>query len=267
MIDDALKIEIESDGTAWLTLDRPQVHNAFDDALIAGLSAELRALGGNDEVRAVVLMAAGKNFSAGADLNWMRRMADHSAEENLKDAEALADLMRLLNRLPKPTLALVQGAAMGGGVGLVAACDMAIAAEDAFFALSEVRLGIIPSVISPYVIAAMGQRNARRYMLTAEKFTAAQALRMGLVSEVVAAGSLKDRAREMLKEIGGNGPRAVAEAKDLILAISGRPVDDAMIDDTARRIARLRASPEGREGVAAFLEKRPPGWAPKKSKD
>lgn len=260
MNDEPLKFNIDVFDTAWLTLDRPQVHNSFDSELIAELNGKLNGLERNEAVRALVLAAEGKNFSAGADLNWMRQTADYSADENFKDAEALAELMHALNVFSRPTIALVQGAAMGGGVGLVAACDIAIAAENAFFALSEVRLGIIPSVISPYVIAAMGQRNARRYMLTGEKFSAAEALRMGLVSEVVPAADLKERAGEILDQICLNGPKAVSEAKRTILAVSGRPVDRKLIHDTALNIAKLRASPEGREGISAFLEKRKPAW-------
>lgn len=248
------------DGVARLVLNRPEVHNAFDDVLIARLTDLLRTLAGDAEVRAVVLAAEGRSFSAGADLGWMRRMASYSEAENYADSLALAGLMRTLGELPKPTLALVQGPAYGGGVGLVAACDIAIAAETATFSLSEVRLGLIPAAISPYVIAAIGARAARRYFLTAERFDAREAHRLGLVHEVVAPGDLEAAAGRILASLRANGPRAMAAAKDLIAAVANRPVDDGIVADTARRIARIRASEEGKEGVSAFLEKRRPAW-------
>jgi methylglutaconyl-CoA hydratase len=244
---------------ARLTLDRPERHNAFDDTLIAALESALRALAANDAVRVVLLAAEGKSFSAGADLNWMRRMAGYSDAENLADAERLAALLRGLDRLAKPTVALVQGAAIGGGVGLVAACDIAIASEAALFALSEVRLGLIPSVISPYVVSAIGARASRRYMLTAERFDAAEALRLGLVHQVVAADALEDANQAVVRHLLAGGPAAIAESKALIRDVD-RPLSDAVVADTAARIARLRASPEGREGVNAFLDKRKPAW-------
>ncbi len=252
---------VERDGTtATLWLDRPERHNAFDDRLIRETSAALAGLAEDAAVRAVLLAGKGKSFSAGADLAWMRRMAGYSPEENEADARALADLLHRLATLPKPTIALVQGAAMGGGVGLVAACDIAIAAEDAVFALSEVRLGLIPAVISPYVIAAIGSRAARRYMLTAERFDARQALALGLVSAVVPADKLAAEGARLAAILAQNGPQAMAETKRLLSAVAGRPIDDALRGDTARWIARQRATAEGREGVAAFLERRKPGW-------
>ncbi|MCB2102846.1 MAG: enoyl-CoA hydratase/isomerase family protein [Rhodobacterales bacterium] len=252
--------ETDADGTAWVTLNRPDVHNAFDDALIARLTAELHLLNDDHSVRAVVLGAAGRSFSAGADLNWMKRMAGYTHAENMEDARALAGLMHALNHLNKPTIAMVQGAAYGGGVGLVACCDIAIAADRATFCLSEVKLGLIPAVISPFVVAAMGQRAARRYFLTAERFDAAEALRLGLVHRVVDEGHLRATVDETLATLQANGPRAMAAAKDLIFAVADRPADDAVLEDTARRIADRRASDEGREGVGAFLEKRKPDW-------
>jgi methylglutaconyl-CoA hydratase len=244
---------------ARLTLNRPERHNAFDDTLIAALDSALATLAADNAVRVVLLAAAGKSFSAGADLNWMRRMAGYSDAENRADAERLAALLGGLDRLAKPTVALVQGAAIGGGVGLVAACDIAIASEAALFALSEVRLGLIPSVISPYVVAAIGARASRRYMLTAERFDAAEALRLGLVHQVVAADALEDAARAAVRHLLAGGPAAIAESKALVRDVD-RPLTDAIVADTAARIARLRASPEGREGVSAFLEKRKPAW-------
>ena len=251
--------QVDDDGVAWVTLTRPEVHNAFDDTLIAKLSAVLGGFASDERVRAVVLGAQGRSFSAGADLNWMQRMAGYSERENLDDARALADLMRRLYELPKPTLALVQGPTYGGGVGLVACCDIAIAAETANFCFSEVRLGLIPAAIGPYVIAAMGERAARRYFLTAETFSAREAMRFGLVHDVVPDEALRDIGRRVIKALLRGGPNAQVAAKDLILTISGRPLDD-LAEETAKRIARLRVSEEGREGIAAFLEKRKPRW-------
>jgi methylglutaconyl-CoA hydratase len=249
-----------SGSSATLRLNRPERHNAFDDALIAELTRALGELGADESVRVVLLAGAGKSFSAGADLGWMRRMAAYSPAENEADARALAEMLHRLDSLPKPTIAMVQGAAMGGGVGLVAACDIAIAAEDAVFALSEARLGLTPATISPYVIAAIGRRAARRYFLTAERFDARQALTLGLVSAVLSATELETEGARLAGIISQNGPEALAAAKELIAAVAGRPIDAELRADTARRIARQRAGVEGREGVAAFLEKRKPQW-------
>jgi methylglutaconyl-CoA hydratase len=245
---------------ATLTLNRPDVHNAFDDYLIAELTATLKKLGHDDEVRAVVLAAEGRNFSAGADLNWMKRMSGYTEADNLRDAVAMANLMRTLAGLPKPTLARVQGAALGGGVGLVACCDIAVASTEASFSLSEARLGLIPSVISPYVIRAIGRRAAQRYFLTAERFDAQEALRIGLVHEVVAAAALDGAVGRILEELAKCGPHAIAAAKRLIVDVAERKLDDTLVEETARRIAAIRVSAEGREGISAFLEKRKPGW-------
>ena len=259
MADDVVLERIEG-GVGRLTLNRPEVHNAFDDVLIARLTAALLSLEADRRVRAVVLAAAGKSFSAGADLAWMQRMAGYSEQENLADARALAGLMSTLDRLAKPTVALVQGAAFGGGVGLIACCDIAIASEAAAFSLSEVKLGLIPAVISPYLVAAMGPGAARRFILTAESFSAQQALQHGLVHEVVPADRLEETGRHVLDHLAQGGPQAQAEAKDLILSLAGKPVDRAVIEETAERIARIRVDAEAREGLAAFLEKRKPGW-------
>jgi len=248
------------DGVATIRMNRPDVHNAFDDALIAALTAELRRLDGLPEARVIVLSANGKSFSAGADLGWMQRMATYSREDNLRDAKALAALMRTLDAMRKPTIARVQGAAFGGGVGLVACCDIAIASKEATFSLSEVRLGLIPSVISPYVIAAIGERAARRYFLTAERFDAAEARRIGLVHEVVEGASLDDVVASMTVHLLKGGPQALAAAKNLIADVSRRPMDDTLSAETARRIAAIRVEREGQEGLAAFLEKRKPDW-------
>jgi methylglutaconyl-CoA hydratase len=210
-----------------------------------------------------VLAATGKSFSAGADLEWMRRMAGYSREENMNDAMGLAALMRTLAHLAKPTVARVQGSAYGGGVGLVACCDVAVAAQGATFSLSEVKLGLIPAVIAPYVVAAMGERAARRYFLTGERFEAAEAWRLGLVHELATGeGDLDEKVGSIVDALLACGPVAQREAKDLIRAVAGRPVTSELVQDTAQRIARIRASPEGREGVAAFLEKRRAAWLP-----
>ncbi|MGK9231366.1 enoyl-CoA hydratase/isomerase family protein [Inquilinus limosus] len=254
----AVRIEIE-DGVGTVVMDRPDRHNAFDEHVIADLTAAFARFGADDSVRAVVLRGAGKSFSAGADLDWMRRMAAYDEAANLADARALAALMRTIDMLPKPTVALVHGAAYGGGVGLVACCDIAIATEAASFSLSEVKLGLIPAVISPYVVRAIGDRAARRYFLTAERFDAVEARRLGLVHELVAGDGLEEAARQVMAALRGNGPAAVRAAKDLIAAVAGRPPAEVE-EDCARRIAAIRAGEEGREGVAAFLEKRKPSW-------
>lgn len=247
-------------GVATVTLARPEVHNAFDEALIAELTRALKALDADPAVRVVVLAGEGRSFCAGADLTWMQRMAGYDHAANLADAGALAAMLAALDRLAKPTIARVHGAAYGGGVGLVACCDIAIAAEEATFALSEARLGLIPATIGPYVVAAIGRRAARRYFLTAERFGAADALAVGLVHAVVPAAGLDARVREIVDQLQAAGPRAQAESKALIRAVAGRAIDDTVIADTVEWIAAVRASPEGREGIAAFLERRPPAW-------
>jgi methylglutaconyl-CoA hydratase len=255
-----LLVERAAGGVARLTLNRPEVHNAFDDALIAELDSAFMRIDDDAAVRAVVLAANGKSFSAGADLTWMRRVATYSHAENVADAIRLTELLRRIAGLSKPVIALVQGAAYGGGVGLVAACDIAIASEAASFMLSEVKLGLIPAVISPYVVRAIGARQARRYFISAERIDAAQAQRLGLVHEVVGADALEDAGARMLERLAANGRRAMAAAKDLVDAVADRPIDRAVMEDTARRIADARAGAEGREGIAAFLDKRKPGW-------
>jgi methylglutaconyl-CoA hydratase len=244
-----------------LTLNKAERHNAFDEVLIAEITAGLRELAADPRVRAVVLSSTGKSFCAGADLNWMKRAAGYSQEENLRDAHKLAELMRTLNELPKPTIARVQGPAYGGGVGLIAACDIAVATYDALFALTEVKLGILPAVISPYVLAAIGERHARRYMLTAERLSAAEAYRIGLLHEIVPGEEQLDEAiGEILDSLLKNGPQAQAQCKGLIRAVSGQPIDETTIEETAQRITSVRSSPEGKEGLTAFLEKRKPNW-------
>lgn len=256
----SLLTEIDAKGLATVTMNRPELHNAFDDLLITTMTSELQRLDVDPGVRVVILAASGKSFSAGADLNWMRRMADYSREENLADAKVLAGLMSTLNGLSKPTIALVQGAAYGGGVGLVACCDIALATERASFCLSEVKLGLIPAVISPYVIEAIGSRAARRYFLTAERFDAVEALQIGLIHELVAAEELRTRGESMADLLVQNGPAALAAAKKMVAAVTARPLDETMVADTAERIAHVRSSDEGKEGLCAFLEKRLPSW-------
>jgi methylglutaconyl-CoA hydratase len=252
--------EVGENGVARITLTRSHVHNAFNDQLIAELTRSLNGLESDERVRVVVLAAQGKSFSAGADLAWMKRMAAYDAGENLEDARALAELMRTLNDLAKPTLALVQGPAFGGGVGLIACCDIAIAAETVSLALTEVRLGLIPAVISPYVVAKIGESAARRYFLTAERMTAAEALGLGLVHQVVPDEQLEARGVRVVETLLAGGPKAQAASKDLISVVAGRARDAALIEETARRIAEVRVDEEGREGIAAFLEKRKPNW-------
>jgi methylglutaconyl-CoA hydratase len=261
MSDALFRVERRAGGVVWLTLDRPEIHNAFDDRLIVELTAELARLGADDAVRVVVLTGAGRSFSAGADLNWMRRTATCGEAENLADARALARLMQTLNELAKPTVARVNGAALGGGTGLVACCDIVVASERATFGTTEVRLGLIPAVIGPYVLAAVGPRHARRLMLTGERISAAEAARLGLVHEVVAAEQLDAAIERVVGDLLKGGPAALTAAKRLIGDLAGRPVGPDLIDDTAQRIAALRATPEAREGVGAFLEKRTPGWS------
>lgn len=255
-------IAVETDaGVGIVTLNRPDRHNAFDDITIVELLQALAEMGANDSVRVVVISSAGKSFCAGADLAWMKRAAGYGADENLRDAKVLAEMLKKLAHLGKPTVARVQGPAYGGGVGLVAACDVAIATFDAQFALSEVKLGLIPATIAPHVIAAIGERAARRYMLTAERFSAAEAYRLGLVHEMVAdEAALDDAVGQIVEALLANGPAALRACKELIRAVAGRPLSQELMDDTARRIADARASAEGQEGVAAFLAKRQPNW-------
>jgi methylglutaconyl-CoA hydratase len=246
-------------GVAWVTLNRPDVHNAFDEALIAGLTAAFSAAAGDPAVRAIVLRALGKSFSAGADLNWMKRMAGFSEAENLADAKRLAELLRVIDTCPKPTIARVQGNAFAGAIGLIACCDLAVAVATAEFAITEVRLGLIPAVISPYLVRAMGARQARRWFLTAERFSAEQACTMNLIHEVVSPEEIDPCVDHWLDAIRKAGPNALAAAKQLVRAVEDAP-GAAIIEDTAKRIAAIRASAEGKEGVASFLEKRKPGW-------
>ncbi len=256
-------LEIELKGVvATLWMNRPDVHNAFNAQLIADLTAACRHLDADDAVRVVVLAGRGKSFSAGADLNWMKAAGAASEAENFADAMKLAGMLRTLSEMRKPTIARVHGAALGGGMGLASACDICVAGEKAVFATSEVKFGIIPSAISPYVIRAIGERQAYRYFQTAERISAARAGEIGLAHEVVAGDALDVKVGEIVEALLQGGPKSQAAAKDLIRAVANRPVTDAVVEDTARRISQLRATPEAREGLDAFLEKRPAAWVP-----
>jgi methylglutaconyl-CoA hydratase len=255
----------QANGIASICLNRPEVHNAFDDALIAQLSELLEQLDQDSSVRCVALRGAGKSFSAGADLNWMQAVASYSEAENKRDALALGGLLHRLYGLQKPSVAIVQGAALGGGVGLVAACDIAVASDQAKFALSEIKLGLIPAVISPFVIAAIGARATKGYALSGERFNADEALRLGLVQQVVPASELDARADALCTTLASYSSNTLAAVKDLIRNVNGQAIDGQLLDATAQRIATQRVSLSGREGISAFLEKRPPNWPDRKS--
>jgi methylglutaconyl-CoA hydratase len=254
-----IRVDRAARGVVTLTLDRPERRNAFDNRLIAALARTLATLAADPGVRALVLTGAGTAFSAGADLDWMRRAADYGKAENLADARALEAMLASLDAFPRPTVARVNGAAIGGGVGLVAACDIAVAAEGAVFAMSEVRLGLLPAVVAPFVGRAVGERACRRLFLTAERFDAAEARRLGLVHEVVAEAALDRAVAAVLGQLLEGGPEAQAATKALLRALRGT-TGDAVAERTTQAIAWARASAEGREGVRAFLEKRRPAW-------
>ena len=245
---------------ATIVLSRPDVRNAFNDEVIAELSHAFTQLGDDPQVRAIVLMAEGPAFCAGADLNWMRRMADYTRDENIEDAGKLAFMLRAIYECPKPTIARVQGDVYAGGMGLVAACDMAVSVDTANYCLSEVKLGLIPATISPYVIRAMGARAAHRYFLTAERFNAAEALRIGFVHEVVPADQLDAKVGELVNALVSASPNAVRECKKLVQDVAERDITRLLIDHTVEGIADIRASDEGKEGVQSFLQKRKPAW-------
>ena len=245
---------------ARITLNRPDVRNAFNDEVIAELTQAFTQVGQDPQVRAVVLAADGPAFCAGADLNWMRRMADYTCAENLADAGALAEMLRTIHSCLKPTIARVQGDVFAGGVGLVAACDMAVSVDTATYCLSEVKLGLIPATISPYVIRAMGARAAQRYFLTAERFSAAEAHRIGMVHEVVSADQLDAKVAELTQALVSASPNAVRSCKMLVNEVAGRDIDAALIAKTVEGIADIRSSTEGKEGVQSFLQKRKPSW-------
>jgi methylglutaconyl-CoA hydratase len=247
-------------GVVMVTLNRPALHNAFDDALIQRLIETFETLGTDAGCHVVVLAGAGKSFSAGGDLNWMRRMAGYGYAENVADADELGRLMRTLDRLPKATVARVHGSVFAGGLGLVACCDIAVAEQDTIFCVSETRLGLVPAVISPYLIRAIGARTARRYFLTAERFSAAEALRIGLVHELAPAAELDQKVEAIVAALLEGGSHAQARSKRLISEVADRPIEQHVIYLTARTIAEARASEEAREGLAAFFEKRKPRW-------
>ncbi|MDP3135719.1 MAG: enoyl-CoA hydratase/isomerase family protein [Burkholderiaceae bacterium] len=257
-----LELEVSA-YVATLTLNRPDVRNAFNEEVIAELSQAFAALGAREDVRCIVLAAKGAAYCAGADLNWMRRMADYSHAENLADGGQLAAMLRAIHECPKPTIAKVQGDTYAGGIGLVAACDIAVSVDTAHYCLSEVRLGLVPATISPYVIRAMGERAAHRYFLTAERFDAQEALRIGFVHEVVPADRLDACVAALTKALVNAGPHAVRVCKKLVHDVAGQPLTPELIGMTVNLIADIRASDEGREGVQSFLQKRQPAWLPK----
>ena len=253
-------LKIETGAVATVTLNRPEVRNAFNDEVFTELTQAFGQLGQDDQVRAIVLAASGPAFCAGADLNWMRRMADYTHAENLADAAALAEMLRVIYTCPKPTVARIQGDVYAGGIGLVAVCDMAVSVDTANYCLSEVKLGLYPATISPYVIRAMGARAAHRYFLTAERFDAAEAMRIGFVHAVVLAEQLDDKVNELTKALVTASPNAVKECKTLLQDVAGKDIDAALIARTVEGIASIRASAEGKEGVQSFLQKRIPNW-------
>jgi methylglutaconyl-CoA hydratase len=253
------------DGVARITLNRPELRNAFDDALISQLQKSLEEAASDASIRVVILAGNGPAFCAGADLNWMKRMAGYSYQENLADAQALAGMLSTLDRLPKPTIARVHGPVFAGGTGLVAACDIAVGTPEARMCFSEAKLGLSPATISPHVMRAIGERAARRYFLTAEVFDAEEAHRIGMLTMLVPPSGLDSAVEGLVKNLVAGGPQAHARIKELIRAVALRPVEDALVADTARRIAEIRVSPEGREGIASFLEKRKASWCSEKS--
>ncbi len=262
MSSETVLLEVDARGVATVTMNRPKVHNAFDEALVDKLTRTLIDTAARTDVRAVVLTGAGRSFSSGADMEWMRSMIGYSEGENIEDALKLAELMSTLNALPKPTIARINGHVFGGGVGLVCCCDIAIAAEDARFALSEVRLGLVPAVISPYVIDAIGVRHARRFFLTGEPITARKARRVGMIHEIAKGAKLDAAIEDQVEMLLKGGPVAMRECKELIHMVDGHTLaaDQALRQRTAELIAQLRIAEEGQEGLSAFLEKRAPEW-------
>lgn len=258
-----LNINKASNGIATITLNRPEKSNAFDDELIMQMTKAFRNIDADPDVKLMVLTANGKHFSAGADLAWMQRMASYSFDDNLNDARGLAEMLQVLNTLSKPTIAKVQGAVFGGAVGLVSCCDMCVASRSASFCLSEVKIGLIPATISPYVIAAIGERASRRYFLSAERFSADVAFSIGLVSEICNPEQLDETLEVLSKHVLSNSPAAVTASKQLIADMTKKTIDTDLIEDSCHRIAAVRASAEGQEGLSAFLEKRTPQWLDK----
>lgn len=258
--DNQVLFRVNEHGIAFVTLNNPDKHNAFDDILIRHLTRIFQEISEAKHIRVMVLSAKGKNFCAGADLGWMKRIASYSYDENLADANALAKMFHTLNTIPVPIIAKVQGAAFGGGVGLVSCCDIILANETASFCLSEVKLGLIPATISPYVINAIGMKASRRYFLTAERFSAGKAQQIGLVDEITTIENLDDETNNMINILLQNGPQALRHAKDLIFSVANQPIDNHLMLDTSDRIASIRSSKEGQEGLSAFIDKRPADW-------
>jgi methylglutaconyl-CoA hydratase len=265
--DSHVLFDVDQRGVATVTLNSPEKHNAFDDTIIAQLTTIFREIAERQDIKLMVLASTGKSFSAGADLGWMKRMASYTFEENLKDANALATMLKMLNFLPQPTIAKVQGAAFGGAVGLASCCDIVIASNKASFCLSEVKLGLIPATISPYVINAIGQKACRRYFLTAERFFADKAMQLGLVNEVVSPEELDNSINEMTLLLLANGPHAVHQAKQLALDVAYQDINNDLLNITSERIAAIRVSEEGQEGLTAFFEKRKPNWQTSQSQE
>lgn len=253
--------QVDADGNATVVLNRPDVHNAFDPEMVDSLTSTLTRLESDDKVRAIVITGAGRSFCAGADIELMKKSARFSREQNLENARATALMLQTLHGLGKPTIACVRGAARGGGVGLVSACDIAIAERGATFRLSEVKLGIIPAMISPFVIAAIGERNAHRYMISGEEFDAAEAYRVGLVHDICEEHDLNATVGRMLAHLYSSGPRAVAAIKKLIPEVASARIGDALMETLSQRIAAIRVTPEAQEGLSAFLEKRGTAWS------
>jgi methylglutaconyl-CoA hydratase len=258
---DKVLTRIDDDGNATVMLNRPEVHNAFDPEMVEGLTVALHELGANEAVRAVVLLGAGPSFSAGADIAHMKKSAGFSKKQNFEAALATARMLYRLHSLKKPTIACVRGAVRGGGCGLVAACDIAIAARTATFRLSEVKLGIVPAMISPYVIAAMGSRMAHRYMLTGEEFDAAEAYRIGFVHDICEEEDLNGKVGQVLAQLYTSGPEAIVAVKQLIPVSANVPIDEEIVEETAHLLAEIRATAEAQEGLSAFLEKHKSAWS------
>lgn len=257
---DLVLTNIDKRGVATVTLNNPDKHNAFDDSIIAELTKTFSQLASNENVRVVILASTGKSFSAGADLGWMKRMASYSYDENLADANALAAMLHALNFMPQPTIAKIQGAAFGGAVGLASCCDIVVASEKASFCLSEVRLGLIPATISPYVVNAIGLKASRRYFQTAERFFADKAQQLGLVDEVTTPEMLDAEVERFIGCLLANGPQAVTQAKQLAFDVAYQPINAQLRQETSERIAAIRVSSEGQEGLTSFFEKRKPNW-------
>jgi methylglutaconyl-CoA hydratase len=257
---DTVLLEVNEQGIATVTLNNPEKHNAFDDVIIKQLTTIFNDISERDDISIMILASNGKSFSAGADLGWMKRMAGYSYEDNLKDANALAQMLKALNFLPQTTIAKIQGAAFGGAVGLASCCDIVIASTKASFCLSEVKLGLIPATISPYVVDAIGLKASRRYFQTAERFFADKAQQLGLVDEIVAPNELTAEVNSMVTKLLANGSQARRQAKKLSQDVAFQTIDEKLLTDTSERIAAIRVSTEGQEGLTAFFEKRTPNW-------